>query len=162
VLPLPSWEGLRGGAVPMGSPDKQPPQGNLFRPRRRPLLRLVLSLTTSALLLVTVAIAIWVRLNVVPPNCRSPATLALVQQSLLGHFKLPPGVTIDNIRTLAGGYLAFRFACEASLDNIDRNALPPGSVVPGFVYYISQLTPDHRRHEVSVRIEPLLIMERVQ
>ena len=146
----------------MDSPNKQIPAANLFRPRRRPLLRLILTLATSVVLLITAGVAIWVRLNVVPPNCRSPATLALVRQDLFGRFKLPPGVTIDDIHTLAGGYLAFRFSCEASLDNIDRNALPPGSAVPGFVYYISQLTPDHRHHEVSVRIEPLLIMERVQ
>ena len=134
----------------------------MFRPRRRPLLRVVIALIASALALATTAIVIWLRLNVVPPSCEDPATLALVHQSLTDRFKLPPGVTIDNVRTLAGGYLAFRFSCRAILDNIDRNALPPGTPIPGFVYYISQLTPDHQRHEVAVRIEPLMIMEQVQ
>ena len=126
------------------------------------MLRLAVALAACAVLIFTTGLAIWVRANVVPPDCSSPATLALVRQDLLGRFRLPPGLTINSIHTLAGGYLAFRFSCEASLDNIDRNALPPGSPIPGFVYYISQLTPDHRHHEVSVRIEPLLIMERVQ
>ncbi len=135
---------------------------DLFRPRRRPLLRLVLALAGAALVLSTAAIIAWLRINVVPPDCSDPRTLALVRQSLLGRFKLPPAVTIDTIRTLAGGYVAFRFSCQASLDNIDRNALPPGTPIPGFVYYVSRLTPDHQRHEVSVRIEPLLIMEKVE
>jgi len=135
---------------------------NLFRPRRRPLLRLVLALTATAIIVFTAGVIAWLRINIVPPDCRDSRTLALVRQSLLNRFKLPASVTIDNIRTLAGGYAAFRFSCQASLDNIDRNALPPGTPIPGFVYYISQLTPDHQRHEVSVRIEPLLIMEKVQ
>ena len=135
---------------------------DLFRPRRRPLLRLVLALAGFVLLLSTAAIIAWLRINVVPPDCSDPRTLAQVRQSLLGRFKLPPTVTIDTIRTLAGGYVAFRFSCQASLDNIDRNALPPGTPIPGFVYYVSRLTPDHQRHEVSVRIEPLLIMEKVE
>jgi hypothetical protein len=126
------------------------------------LLRLILALAVSAIALATTAISIWVRLNIVPPNCTDPSTLALVHRSLTNRFKLPPGVTIDNIHTLAGGYFGFRFSCKATLDNIDRNALPPGTPIPGFVYYISQLTPDHQRHEVAVRIEPLLIMEKVQ
>jgi hypothetical protein len=134
----------------------------LFRPRRRPLLRLVLALSGAVVVLCTAAIIVWLRINVVPPDCSDPRTLALVRQSLLGRFKLPPTVTIDNIRTLAGGYVGFRFSCRATLDNIDRNALAPGTPIPGFVYYISRLTPDHRRHEVTVRIEPLLIMEKVE
>ncbi len=135
---------------------------DVFRPRRRPLLRLVLALAGALIVLCTAAIITWLRINVVPPDCSDPRTLALVRQSLLDRFKLPPAVTIDNIRTLAGGYVAFRFSCQGSLDNIDRNALPPGTPIPGFVYYISRLTPDHERHEVSVRIEPLLIMEKVE
>jgi hypothetical protein len=135
---------------------------DLFRPRRRPLLRLVLAVVAAAIILVTTGIVVWLRINVVPPDCRDSRTLALVRQSLLNRFKLPAGVTIDNIRMLAGGYVAFRFSCQASLDNIDRTALPPGTPIPGFVYYISRLTPDHKRHEVTVRIEPLLIMEKVE
>lgn len=135
---------------------------DLFRPRRRPLLRLVLAVGAAAIILCTTGIVIWLRINVVPPDCGDPRTLALVRQSLLNRFKLPAGVTMENIRTLAGGYVAFRFSCQATLDNIDRNALPPGTPIPGFVYYISRLTPDHKRHEVTVRIEPLLIMEKVE
>ena len=135
---------------------------DLFRPRRRPVLRLALALTGATLILCTAAIVAWLRINVVPPDCSDPRTLALVRQSLLNHFKLPPAVTIDDITTLAGGYVAFRFACQATLGNIDRNALPPGTPIPGFVYYISRLTPDHQSHEVSVRIQPLLIMEKVE
>ena len=90
------------------------------------------------------------------------ATLALVRQSLIGRFRIPPSVSIENIETHAGGYLAFRFACEADLRNIDPNDLPPGTAVPGKVYYVSRLTPDHQRHEVTVRIFPLLKMEKVQ
>ena len=103
---------------------------DLFRPRRRPLLRLVLALSGAAVVLCTAAIIAWLRINVVPPDCSDPRTLALVRQSLLGRFKLPPAVTIDTIRTLAGGYVAFRFSCLASLDNIDRNALAPGTPIP--------------------------------
>jgi hypothetical protein len=105
---------------------------------------------------------VWLRTHIVPPDCQDPDTLALVRQSLTEHFKLPGGVTIDGIHTLAGGYVAFRFVCEAHLAGIDANALPPGSPVPGSVHYISRLTPDHQRHEVSVSIQPLLIWERMQ
>jgi hypothetical protein len=80
----------------------------------------------------------------------------------VGHFKVPPSVTIADIETHAGGYVAFRFACEADLHNIDPNDLPPGTPIPGSVYYISRLTPDHQRHEVEVSIYPLLKLEKVQ
>ncbi len=135
---------------------------DLFRPRRRPLLRVILTFAAAAIILLTTGIVVWLRINVVPPDCSDPRTLALVRASLLNRFKLPAGVTMENIRTLAGGYVAFRFSCQATLDNIDRTALPPGTPIPGFVYYISRLTPDHQRHVVTVRIEPLLIMERVE
>ncbi|HLY87635.1 MAG TPA: hypothetical protein VKQ27_01500, partial [Acetobacteraceae bacterium] len=79
---------------------------DLFRPRRRPLLRLVLALGAAAIILCTTGVIIWLRFNVVPPDCSDPRTLALVRQSLLNRFKLPAGVTIDTIRTLAGGYVA--------------------------------------------------------
>ena len=58
--------------------------------------------------------------------------------------------------------LAFRFVCEAQLAGFDPNALPPGTPVPGSVHYISRLTPDRQRHEVTVSIQPLLIWEQVQ
>jgi hypothetical protein len=134
----------------------------LFRPRRRPVLRLVLALGGCAILATAFTSVIWLRSNVVPPDCTDHATLSLVRQSLIGRFGIPPGVSIENIETHAGGYLAFRFACEADLHNIDPNDLPPGTAVPGKVYYVSRLTPDHQRHEVTVRIFPLLKMEKVQ
>jgi hypothetical protein len=135
---------------------------NLFRPRRRPLLRLVLALGTSALLLFAASIVIWLRVNVVPPDCLDSRTLALVRQSLTGRFNIPAAVTIEDIETHSGGYLAFRFACQASLRNIDPNALSAGTAVPGKVFYVSRLTPDRQRHQVSVSIEPLLKLEKVQ
>jgi hypothetical protein len=134
----------------------------LFRPRRRPLLRLALALSASAVVAFAIIMVIWLRIHVVPPDCEDPETLELVRSRLIGRFKLPSSVTIDNIETHAGGYVAFRFACEADLGGIDPNALPPGSPVPGSVYYVSRLTDGGRRHEVTVSIQPLLKLEKVQ
>lgn len=135
---------------------------NVFRPRRRPMLRLALALTACAIVAFSSGMAVWLRRNVVPPDCEDARTLALVRQSLIQTFRVPSSVTIDGIQTHAGGYLAFRFACEATLGNINPNDLPPGTTIPGFVYYTSRLTPGRRRHEVSVSIEPVLILEKVQ
>jgi hypothetical protein len=134
----------------------------LFRPRRRPLLRLTLTLGACTIVIGATAIVVWLRTNVVPPDCRDPATLALVRRSLTGRFALPTTVTIENIETLAGGYVAFRFACEADLRGFDPKDLTPGSPVPGSVYYVSRLRDGGRRHEVTVSIQPLLKLERVQ
>ena len=134
----------------------------LFRPRRRPALRLALALAVSFILLFAAVTVIWLRTHVVPPDCYDPDTLALVRQSLTERFKLPASVTIENIQTVAGGYVAFRFVCEAGLGGIDRNALPEGSAIPGSVRYVSQLTGDRRTHEVTVSIQPVLMWERVQ
>lgn len=134
----------------------------LFRPRRRPVLRLALAFSICVILVVAAVTVIWLRLHVVPPDCENPETLALVRQSLTGRFKVPASVTIENIQTHAGGYVAFRFACEADLRGIDPNDLRPGSPVPGSVYYVSRLTDGGRRHEVTVSIQPLLILEKVQ
>jgi hypothetical protein len=134
----------------------------LFRPRRRPLLRLALALAAAAVAAFATGCVIWLRINVVPPDCTDPDTLALVRQSLTGRFRLPQSVTIENIQALAGGYVAFRFVCEASLGGIDPHALPPGTDIPGTVHYVSQLTADRRHHEVSVSIQPALIWERQQ
>ena len=134
----------------------------LFRPRRRPLLRLTLALGTCTVAVFVAIVAIWLRINVVPPDCADSRTLALVRSSLTGRFKLPANVTLANIQTHAGGYFAFRFACEADLHGIDPSALPPGSPVPGSVYYVSRLTDRGRRHEVTVSIQPLLKLEKVQ
>jgi hypothetical protein len=134
----------------------------LFRPRRRPVLRFVLAFSVCAILVLAAVTVIWLRLHVVPPDCEDPETLALVRQSLTGRFKVPASVTIENIQTHAGGYVAFRFACEADLRGIDPNDLPPGSPVPGSVYYVSRLADGGRRHDVTVSIQPLLILEQVQ
>jgi hypothetical protein len=134
----------------------------LFRPRRRPALRLALALGTCIVLGVATGMVIWLRLHVVPPDCTDPSTLQLVHQSLTGRFRLPASVSIENIETLAGGYLAFRFVCEGDLRSIDPRELPPDTPVPGTVLYTSRLTANGLRHEVTVSIQPLLKLERVQ
>jgi len=139
-----------------GTPD------TLFRPRRRRWLRFTLAFTVGAIVVMATGIGIWLRIHVVPPDCADPATLALVHSSLTGRFKLPASVTIEHIETHAGGYLAFRFACEADLGGIDPNDLPPGTPIPGKVYYVSRLSHGGTRHDVSVRIYPLLIFQQVQ
>ena len=63
--------------------------GTVFRPRRRPILRLALALGLSASLTFAGGMVVWIRVNVVPPDCSDPATLTLVRQSLLSHFKVP-------------------------------------------------------------------------
>jgi hypothetical protein len=126
------------------------------------MLRLALGLASFAVLVFATATVIWLRTHVVPPDCDDPATVALVRQNLTARFSLPASVTIENIRTLAGGYVAFRFVCEARLGGMDRSALPDGSAVPGSVHYVSLLTAGRRRHEVTVDIQPVLIWERVQ
>ena len=136
-------------------------EASLFRPRRRPLLRLSLTLAVLTVLAVTGGIVVWLRLHVVPPGCRDPATLALLRQNLT-RLHVPQDATIVRIQTHAGGYVAFRFVCEADLENIDRDALPPGTDVPGTVHYISRLTDGGQRHEVTVSIEPRITWERVQ
>ena len=136
--------------------------GDIFRPRTRPMLRLATAIGIFSLLISAAGIGAHLRANVVPPDCEDPATLALVRQQLSNRFHLPPGVLLDNIQTHAGGYFAFRFACEASLGGIDAHDLPPGSPIPGSVTYVSQLTQGGSHHEVTVRIYPLLILEKVQ
>jgi hypothetical protein len=125
-------------------------------------LRLALGLAAFVVFVFTTGCVIWMRTHVVPPDCEDPDTLSLVRRSLTERFRLPASVTIENIQTVAGGYVAFRFVCEAGLGGIDRSALPDGSTVPGSVRYVSQLTADRRAHEVSVSIQPVLIWERVQ
>jgi hypothetical protein len=136
--------------------------GALFRPRRRPLLRVTLALGACIAVAFATVVVIWLRIHVVPPDCEDPETLALVRRSLTGRFKVPVSVRFENIQTHAGGYLAFRFACEADLRGIDPNDLPPGSPVPGSVSYVSRLTDGGQRHEVTVSVAPLLKLERVQ
>lgn len=136
--------------------------GNIFRPRKRPALRLAGTVAMTALLISAAGIAVYLRVNVVPPGCEDPATLAQVRHQLSDRFHLPASVTIDNIQRHAGGYFAFRFACEGSLGGIDPQDLPPGTSIPGSVYYVSRLTQGGSHHEVTVHVYPLLILEKVQ
>jgi hypothetical protein len=126
------------------------------------VLRFALALGALVVALCVAVTVVWLRMHVVPPDCEDPETLALVRQSLTGRFRLPATVAIRNVETLAGGYLAFRFACEADLRGINANDLTPGSPVPGSVHYVSRLTDGGRRHEVTVSIQPLLKLEKVQ
>lgn len=96
-----------------------------------------------------------------PPDCNDPRTLALVHSSLVNHFHLPESTRLEMIRTVAGGYIAFRFVCTAQPVGFTREELPPGTVVPEGVRYVSRLTPDGTRHEVSIRIVPHLLLEPV-
>ena len=105
-------------------------------------------------------VAVHVRRHVVPPGCRDPRTLALVQKSLTGRFHLPASTRIDHIHMIAGGWLAFRFECEADIE-IPEAELPPGPR-PGTVHYVSQLTNGGTRHEVTVSIAPLMIWAPVE
>ena len=104
------------------------------------------------------ASAAWFRARL-PPGCADPRTIALVHQSLVTRYHLPPATTLGNIRTIAGGWLAFRFVCRADLAGFTRDDLSPGTPVPDHVRYTSQLTPDRRGQEVSVAVVPLLIWE---
>jgi hypothetical protein len=124
-------------------------------------LRLALALAALGIIATGAVAARYLRRNVVPPDCTDARTLALVRASLTSEFRLPPSVRLEMIQTLAGGYLAFRFVCEASIAGVAASQLPPGPK-PGFVHYTSQLTDGGRRHEVSVRVMPLLILEQVQ
>src|SRR5271169_1269142 len=70
-----------------------PPRGrcasamsDLFRPRRRPLLRLALALGVGAIVMFATVTVIWLRTHVVPPDCEDRATLALVRRSLTERF----------------------------------------------------------------------------
>jgi hypothetical protein len=100
--------------------------------------------------------------TVTPPDCTDPRTLALVHGSLTGHFKLPDTTRLINIETVVGGYLAFRYVGEAKVTGFDPQSLPPGTTIPRTVRYVSRLTDAGQRHEVTVRIAPLLILEQVQ
>ncbi len=96
-----------------------------------------------------------------PPGCTDPRTLAMVHDSVVRDH-LPPSTQMVAIHTLAGGPLALRFVCQAQLTGIHETDLPPDTPVPGAITYTSQLTDHRTRHEVSVRIEPLLRWEKAQ
>jgi len=115
----------------------------------------------AILLAALAASAAWFRAGL-PPTCTDPRTVALVRQSLTGHYHLPPATTLDNVRTVAGGWLAIRFVCTADLAGFDPHALPEGTPLPGQVHFTSRLTPDRSRHEVTVQLQPLMIWEQAQ
>lgn len=122
-----------------------------------------LAWATSALVLVGFLawLFVYLRRNVVPPDCSDGRTLAMVRQSLVGHFGFAPGTRVENVHMLAGGPLAFRFVCEADLTGFDPTLLGR-KFVPGFVRYTSQLTHQGQRHDVSVEVLPLLMWEKVR
>ena len=106
---------------------------------------------------------IWLRIHVVPPDCEDPDTLSLVRQSLTGRFNLPPSVDDRERRARSPAAMSrsaspARPICAGSIRMICRE----GTAVPGSVHYVSRLTADHQRHEVTVSIQPLLKLERVQ
>ena len=70
-----------------------------------------------------------------------------------------PGATKPNLFEMRYGP-----QFHSSIEDLVARAvdLPPGTPIPGSVYYISRLTPDHQRHEVEVSIYPLLKLEKVQ
>lgn len=90
-----------------------------------------------------------------PPGCTDPRTLAMVHDSVIRRH-LPPSTKMVAIHTVAGGPLALRFVCQARLVGIHKSDLPPDTAVPGEITYTSQLIDHRTRHEVTVRIEPLL------
>jgi hypothetical protein len=96
----------------------------------------------------------------VPPRCDDAGTVAMVQNRLRGELGLPRGTTLDHIRTIAGGFLAVQFVCQADLVGFDRSTLPPGSVVPHTVEFTSRL--HGTQHDVSVTLSPLLTWQRVE
>ena len=93
----------------------------LYRPRKRPLLRLALAIAALFVLAFSTGCVIWLRTHIVPPDCSDPETLALVRRSLTGRFKLPPSVTIEAIQTLAGGYVGVPL-CVRGEPRRDRSA----------------------------------------
>ena len=123
-------------------------------------LRWLLLAVAALVLGATTAVIVHVRRHVVPPDCRDPQTLALVHQSLTNHFHLPTSTRIDNIRMIAGGWLAFRFVCVADIE-VNPAELPPGPI-PGFVNYTSELTDAGRKQHVTVSVSPLMVWVPVQ
>jgi hypothetical protein len=106
--------------------------------------------------------AVYYHRTVTPPDCTDPRTLALVHDSLTGHFRLPDTTELQGIQTVAGGYLAFRYVCGARLTGFDPHTLPPGAFIPGTVRYVSHFADEGQRHEVTVRIAPVMIYVQVE
>jgi hypothetical protein len=111
--------------------------------------------SVASLVIALAASAAWFHTRL-PPGCADPRTISLVRESLISHDHLPADTTLDNIRTVAGSWLALRFVCVADLAGFDPHELPQGTPMPGQVHYTSQLTQDARRHHVTVELQPLL------
>lgn len=90
------------------------------------------------------------RLQAVPPDCSSPATISLVRQILIGQFKYQRLIRIANIRTSQGGMFAPRFECDASIEG-DLSGQSFGGVAVGAVHYTSEITEDTHRHYVTAK-----------
>ena len=129
--------------------------------RRSTRVRNTVLFSVAVAVLASLAWAIGYFRARVPPGCTDARTVALVHQSLVSRFHFPPATELANIRTLAGGWLAIRYACVATLTGFDPRDLPPGPL-PGEVHFTSRLTAGRERHEVSVRIDPVLIWEKVE
>ena len=125
------------------------------------MLRPILFASLAILIAAVAASVAWFHSRL-PPNCTDPGTIALVRQTLVANDDLPSTVTLQGIRTVAGGPVALRFVCQAEVGGFDPHKLPPGMPIPGVVHYTSQLTPDRKHHEVSVDLEPLLKWVQVQ
>jgi len=116
--------------------------------------RAILAVSSAVLLAAVGGVVIHVRRTVVPPGCRDPRVVAIVRRILITRAHLPPVLRLRHIVIRAGGPLAFRFVCDASLGGLAHQALPGPR--PGGVHYVTSLTgPDHRL-AISVRLVPLL------
>lgn len=116
---------------------------------------------TGLLIAALAGSAAWFRARV-PPDCDDPRTVAVVEQVLTSRDHLPATTTLTAIRTVAGAFVALRFVCQAQLTGFDPQSLPEGVPVPDIVQYTTRLTPDRRRLEVTVDLQPQMIWEKVQ
>ncbi len=116
--------------------------------------RMVTAASLAVLLAAVGGVVLYVRRTVVPPGCRDPQVLAIVRQTLIERADLPPVLRLRHIVTRAGGPLAFRFVCDASLRGLAHQLLPGPR--PGGVRYLTRLAGPQHRLVVTVRLVPLL------
>jgi len=93
-----------------------------------------------------------------PPDCEDRRTLVLVHQWLTERAGLPESVGLENIRTVAGGPIGFRYVCEADLGGFPADRLPSGAPVPAAVRYVSLLSADGGRQAVTVSVRQRLFL----
>ncbi len=118
------------------------------------MARMVTAASLALVLAAVGLVVVYVRRNVVPPGCRDSRVLAIVRQRLIERAHLPPVLRLRHIVTRAGGPLAFRFVCAASLRGLAHQLLPGPR--PGGVRYVTRLTGPGHRLSVTVRLIPLL------